>query len=227
MLKIVHLSDTHGYHEDIEIPECDVLIHSGDWSGYGTLEDAQKFMAWFSRQPAKYRVFIAGNHDKAAQHSTSMFRAELAKYENIFYLQDEAIDLNGKLIIYGTPWTPTFGRWSFMLDRESNRMRHMLERIPNDIDVLVCHGPLFGVLDKTDAGDLAGNEEMNDYVEKIKPRLFLCGHIHEAYGEAQFKDTKCYNGAVLDERYQIKNKPHVILIEPRKKEKVVNGFRGK
>lgn len=227
MLKIVHLSDTHGMHDEIKVPECDIVIHSGDWSGYGTLEEAQRFLAWLNRLPAKYKVFIAGNHDKSVVANNSLFRAELAKYEGIYYLQDQAIDLNGKIIIYGTPWTPTFGRWSFMLDRESDKMREMLEKIPNDIDILVCHGPLFGVLDKTADGDLAGNEEMNDYVESIKPKVFLCGHIHEGYGQQKFKDTECYNGALLDERYHIKNVPHVILMEERKEDWKIRGFRGK
>ena len=64
-MKIVHISDSHGakYHTKLEIPECDVLIHSGDIGGRTSPTEVQEFLAWFEKQPAKKRIFVAGNHD--------------------------------------------------------------------------------------------------------------------------------------------------------------------
>ena len=40
VMKILHLSDTHGLHHRIkEMPETDVIVHSGDISNNGTEEE--------------------------------------------------------------------------------------------------------------------------------------------------------------------------------------------
>ena len=38
-IKIVMISDTHGHHRDVNIPDGDVLIHGGDWTQHGKLEE--------------------------------------------------------------------------------------------------------------------------------------------------------------------------------------------
>lgn len=34
-MRIVHISDTHGHHSQLRLPQGDVLVHSGDFSDYG------------------------------------------------------------------------------------------------------------------------------------------------------------------------------------------------
>jgi len=63
MPKIVCLSDTHNYNEEIAVPDGDILIHAGDATLRGTIPEIEAFLAWFSRLPHKHKVFVAGNHD--------------------------------------------------------------------------------------------------------------------------------------------------------------------
>ena len=53
-MRIICISDTHNQHEKLAIPEGDVLIHAGDWTGTGTLKQVIRFIRWFPNQPHKH-----------------------------------------------------------------------------------------------------------------------------------------------------------------------------
>ena len=56
---ILHLSDTHGYHNQLnDLPNTDLIIHSGDISFAGTENEIMDFMEWFFNLPHKYKIFI-------------------------------------------------------------------------------------------------------------------------------------------------------------------------
>lgn len=61
--KIVTISDTHGHHRELIIPNTDFLIHCGDACTDGNVEQLKDFFQWFSAQRARYKIFVAGNHD--------------------------------------------------------------------------------------------------------------------------------------------------------------------
>ncbi len=63
MTKIAVISDTHGQHMGLALPDADILVHCGDFSSHGTYFNAIKFVNWFGAQPHKHKIFIAGNHD--------------------------------------------------------------------------------------------------------------------------------------------------------------------
>jgi large subunit ribosomal protein L37Ae len=99
------ISDTHGSHEKIdklygELPYVDIMIHSGDCSRYGEFAETDLFMDWYSKQNAKHKVLIAGNHDFVFQNKE---RTEQLKQLNpsVTYLEDEYINIDGiDLMIY-------------------------------------------------------------------------------------------------------------------------------
>ena len=67
-MKILHISDTHGFHNLLTIPkDIDMVIHSGDSTNYKDLYknevELQDFIYWYSRVKVKYKILIAGNHD--------------------------------------------------------------------------------------------------------------------------------------------------------------------
>ena len=65
-MKILHLSDTHGLHHRIkDMPEADVIIHSGDISNSGTEEEVLDFLNWMIKLPYQHKIFVTGNHDFA------------------------------------------------------------------------------------------------------------------------------------------------------------------
>jgi Icc-related predicted phosphoesterase len=81
VIRIVCISDTHSMEMrgHISVPEGDVLIHAGDFSSTGRLEECQSFRNWMNSLPHKQKIIIAGNHDITmqkdyyAQHGAKMF----------------------------------------------------------------------------------------------------------------------------------------------------------
>ena len=63
-MKILHLSDTHGSHRWLtDLPEADVIVHSGDFTMTGSEQEAIDFLNWFCDLPYAHMIFICGNHD--------------------------------------------------------------------------------------------------------------------------------------------------------------------
>ncbi|HUA15718.1 MAG TPA: metallophosphoesterase [Verrucomicrobiae bacterium] len=62
-MKIVLISDTHGLHNSIPIPNGDVLIHAGDLSPSGTDREISDAARWLGSLPHRHKIAIAGNHD--------------------------------------------------------------------------------------------------------------------------------------------------------------------
>ncbi len=75
--------------------------------------------------------------------------------------------------------------------------------IPDNLDVLVTHGPPFGILDETAPGKAhLGCEELLNAVKEKKPKVRLFGHIHGGAGTFDNGDTRFVNAAYLNERYR-------------------------
>ena len=60
-MNILHLSDTHGAHRSLgNLPEADVIVHSGDITMNGSSSEVLDFMRWFSALPYAHKIFVAG-----------------------------------------------------------------------------------------------------------------------------------------------------------------------
>ena len=58
-MKIIHISDTHGCHHRLkDLPEAEVIVHSGDFCMVGTQQEALDFLNWFCDLPYKYKIFV-------------------------------------------------------------------------------------------------------------------------------------------------------------------------
>ncbi|MEM2146779.1 MAG: metallophosphoesterase [Candidatus Jordarchaeaceae archaeon] len=55
--------------------------------------------------------------------------------------------------------------------------------------IIVSHPPPQNVVDKTWMGNHAGDPQIRKFIEMVQPDLMVCGHIHEAYGEAKVGKT--------------------------------------
>ncbi len=202
-MKFVVISDTHGQHKGVILPKADVLIHAGDVSSRGYDHEIINFLNWFKEQNYEYKIFIAGNHDFFFEkESEKIIRKIIPK--NIIYLNDSGVNIKG-INIWGSPISPWFFDWAFNRQRGEEISRHW-ELIPQNTDILITHGPAYGILDKTIGKEKAGCEDLLLKIQKVKPKFHLFGHIHEAYGIHKTKQTTFINASVLDQRYQMKNK---------------------
>jgi Icc-related predicted phosphoesterase len=206
-MRIVLISDTHGLHADLLIPEGDMLIHAGDITMDGTIDEINDFNTWFNSLSHPHKIVIAGNHDFSLQKEA---RAARKKLTNCHYLFDSFIKCEG-LKIYGSPWQPWFHDFAFNLDR-GEPLKKMWKMIPIDTDILVTHGPPFEILDAVSADKLVGCKDLLERVKVVKPKVHIFGHVHQAYGEVEQDGTKFINCSICDVDYNPVNLPIVIDI---------------
>lgn len=206
------ISDLHGFYP--EMPGGDLLIVAGDLTRTDRIEEYFKFFCWIAKTKYKKRIVIAGNHDGFAENNPEYMKL----FSDFEYLCNSGTELEG-LKIWGSPYTPTFYDWHFMADRGETIKKHW-DLIPDDTDILVTHGPPYGILDKTIDGENVGCEELSKSRRRIRPRLHVFGHIHESYGmqrpNLDFIDCPGYpifvNASHVNERYQPVNAPIRIIL---------------
>ena len=84
--------------------------------------------------------------------------------------------------------------------KETEKARRVLRKF-GKVDVLICHQPPYGILDKVNSlfapknwnGGHAGSKVILDYIKKYQPEYVFCGHIHEGKGMKKIGKTKVYN----------------------------------
>ena len=182
-MKIFAISDTHGRHEKVLIPEgTDMLIHAGDFSNTKlpamNSNEVNTFLIWLEQQPVKYKVIIAGNHDTSIE--SRFFTKKDFKNRGIIYLEHESIEIEG-IKIFGSPYTPEFHNWAF--NRTRAKLGKIWDSIPDDTDILITHGPPKGILDSAsrdkNLNENVGCSALLKKVLKIQPKYMIFGHIHD------------------------------------------------
>lgn len=207
-MRIVCISDTHNKHKDIVIPEGDVLIHAGDFTNRGTYKEFCIFVNWLSEIKHNYKkiFLIAGNHDFIMESNPSV-ASELS--EHCEYLLDKEYIYDG-LKFYGAPWQPTYFNWAFNVNR-GTAIALKWKMIPEDTNVLITHGPAWGILDKNKNGDSCGCKDLLDrlsYLDELK--LLISGHIHEDYNQIYIGKTHYVNASICNILHEPINPPIVI-----------------
>ena len=220
-MRIVATSDCHGMLHEVDVPDGDVLVLAGDVlaNRYGNrarlsdakwqLEELDRLAKWLDVLPHRRVVLIAGNHDFVFQHEARAARKILSSHPKIVYLKDSGAEVCG-LKFYGSPHTPFFCDWSFNLPRDGDELRKAWAKIPSGLDVLVTHGPPFGILDRTPSGEQVGCALLLERIETVRPRYSVFGHIHDSYGRTRVGETEFLNVALCDESYMPVQKPLVI-----------------
>ena len=189
-MDITFISDTHGLHYRLNLSGGTVLVHSGDITEYGTEEEVIDFLDWFCWQPYLYKIFIGGNHDLYLEAMNKSDRRKLIP-SNVIYLQKRGIEIEG-LKFWGSPVTPWFLGMAFNV-RAGEEIKKNWQMIPADTDILITHGPPYGILDNE-----MGDEELLSQIQKIKPRIHCFGHIHEPSGVQILNGITFINAAMVN-----------------------------
>lgn len=195
-MKILHISDTHGSHRRLsDLPEADVVVHSGDFTMTGSEQEALDFLNWFCDLPYLQKIFICGNHDEC------LYGAKVDGLDdNVHYLCNSGVEIGG-VKFYGVPM--------FMGDCITDRQSKHYANIPEGTDILITHTPPFGILDFDDNINY-GSEELLSRIAAVRPRLHLFGHIHSQHGTKSLYGTIFSNGAVMNTDYSNFRKPSLI-----------------
>lgn len=227
-MRLVCLSDTHTLHASLQVPEGDVLVHSGDFTNRGELREIAEFLAWFESQPHRHKILVAGNHEMSLDPlsldvlsgstptSVAFKRRKgaldlLNASKGIHYLEDCSATIEG-VFFYGSPWQPEFCNWAFNLPRKGATLKRRREIIPVDTEVLITHGPPHGILDDTLRAGPQGCELLAERIKEL-PNLkaHIFGHLHLNGGTTLYRDGVAFvNAAICTENYQPTNPIQVI-----------------
>lgn len=207
-MRIVFISDTHLKHEDLRVPAGEILVHAGDFSRKGLEAEARQFLDWFGALPHRHKILVAGNHDFIAERQAGLFESMIP--ENVIYLNDSGCTVEG-IRIWGSPIQPWFFEWAFNRQRGADIRKHW-DLIPADTELLITHGPPYGILDEVvrDPRPVGCRDLLHKVSELQQLKIHVFGHIHEGYGYRDVGGTLFLNASVLDEHYALKNRPILV-----------------
>ena len=202
-MRICHISDTHG-----ELPllkgKFDIIVHSGDifptlnaapdrdvnkeivFQRRWVYDNSDAIRKWFCNKPV---LIIPGNHDYVVP---AKLLAEIGVEAHD--LTDTVVNIDG-IRFYGFPYIHSTGaNWAYErergeeMEKELDAMRDNIIKLvgcTSNIDALVAHAPLYGILDRMEGGQKMGNSAINNELLSIwsdLPSLYLHGHIHQGTG---------------------------------------------
>lgn len=202
-MRIVAIADTHGVYP--LLPDGDVLVHAGDHTMYGSAAEVAGAVDRLAMQSHKTKIMIWGNHDIAAEHHdlyTQMAtRAGILVFDGV----RETAGIQG-VTFWGSPYTPHSGpsQWAFHHPRR-REARARWAQIPEKLDVLITHGPPFGIGDRVPSKRHGHVECVGDFhlmqelvTMKAAPRVHLFGHIHCDPGV-----FRCFDGELQTKFYNV------------------------
>ena len=179
-MKILAFSDLH---RDAAMAEAivnesrgaDVVVGAGDFASCGLgHEDTLNIL----RRVTLPFVLVPGNHD-----DFGALRAACADWPLAHLLHGQSVVIGG---------VPFFGiglgsgvidpePWNKVLDE--TEAAQMLTHCPEHA-VLVSHSPPHGIADRQKDGRHAGSAALRDAIGRRQPRITICGHVHNAWGQS-------------------------------------------
>lgn len=209
-MKVVLISDTHCQIGKVNIPKGDILIHAGDLTYRGGIQETTKELVDLAKNfdNFKHIVLIDGNHDFLGEDYPEIME-KLCKIHGLTYLNHSSITLEG-LNIFGSAFTPEFCDWAFNVPRGA-ALKRKWDQIPENTDILVTHGPPKGILDECPDGFKAGCEDLWNRVNQLANlKIHVFGHIHGGYGTQKMGNLTFVNASICTEGYKPTNKPIII-----------------
>ncbi|KAK2630360.1 hypothetical protein QTJ16_001180 [Diplocarpon rosae] len=204
--RFVCISDTHnaGPGGAFKLPKGDVLIHAGDMTNQGSFSELKKTIEWLEGADFEVKIIIAGNHDITldsdfyAQYGLYFHNQNpqdpakcqelLERSPSIQWLKHESTVVSlaspsgphTTFKIFGSPYSPVSGMWAFGYNTEE--ATYIWDRIPMDSDIVVTHTPPKYHCDERKDRRAAGCEALRDELWRVRPRMAICGHIHDGRG---------------------------------------------
>ena len=237
-MKICCLSDLHGHYHYPELEEyinkSDVVVIAGDFSETYFSNNRSK-IRWertysrfendtleFLKSIRRPIVLVAGNHDylldRGKNPNAYYYEQLLKEIPDLHYLNNSAVEVERK-IFFGNPWTPFFLDWAFNYSPNEVEHEEQFNRgflgCPDEVDVIVSHGPPKGILDETVDFQNVGCPYLRKVLDERKYKnlkAVVFGHIHHSYGDRELDGVKFVNASICTENYDPINIPILIDI---------------
>ena len=204
--RLCFISDTHERHNTVEVPKCDILVHTGDILFCGRkqslstqIEKMRKFDAWMKAQgPSSQRIVVGGNHDKILELLSDKQMKEVMP--NCVVLHNQKLTIDG-LQFYGSPYSRGRSKnrafqQEFIKDQLVNDLRDT-----TDIDVLLTH-----------------SSSIQPDKINCRVKVWAWGHHHASWGAWWRADVKSpylsVCASIMDPKYDPIQLPIVVDLEP-------------
>jgi Icc-related predicted phosphoesterase len=209
MVRIACISDTHGQHSELALPEADLLIHAGDFMVSGKrLGEITSFNMWLEQTGYSKVVVVPGNHEVLFETDPGMARVSLTNAQCLIQSGVEIAELK----VWGSPFNVEFNDWAFNVPR--GVIRRYWDLIPEGLDVLITHYPPYGIFDQYEDGVHIGCEDLAEAVQRAKPKVHIFGHVHYSGGKSvRIGDTLYVNASVADSDLHCTVAPQVIEVD--------------
>lgn len=233
-MKILALGDTHNKHCDLtqhiqqvlqSDPDISVIVHTGDATHtqdpFTNRQQFREFANWFCGFEVPYRILVPGTHDV----SLPTYPYLCSEFPFMKVLVHQGLVIDG-ITFFGSPFTPSYHTWAYDVDR--NTSHTYWSQVPDTTDVLITHGPAYGIGDKTIMGvpkgeiKSLGDAHLLARIKQIEPKCHIFGHFHDNadqiliknYGTYEIPElkTQFYNVSVLDTTGNLQNLPTVLEV---------------
>jgi len=165
--------------------EADYYFAAGDLVSWAR---GFELMGQAMRQRAERVYVLPGNHESEADIASFCARFGFTAFHGSSFA---AGGVHWAGLGYSNP-TPFDTPGEYSEDELARRLNKFADLKPL---VMVCHAPpLNTALDRIHEGLHAGSRAVREFIERVQPAHFFCGHIHEAEGQVtQIGDTKARN----------------------------------
>lgn len=175
-MKILAFVDTHGnktaFNKIVEkSKQADILVCAGDISNWGEhLEE----LILILKKANKELLIIPGNHETAEQ-----IKKLHKKFEFVIPIHEGSYKLKDYLF---------FGYGEGGFSKEEPVLKRIIPKFKKTIKdskvILVTHAPPYGTkLDFLIGSNHTGCKTITDFIKDIKPKLAICGHLHENFNK--------------------------------------------
>jgi hypothetical protein len=177
-------------------------------------------MTWGNHDYLDRTDHITIDHPRILVDQMAFFPARTPGWQD-----DDPGDCDGGIYkAWLTPWSNEFCGWNWMKPHAD--LHEVYNQIPAGTDIIVSHQPPYGYGDRVPPDLLEGSrdvhqgsQELRYHIARVKPKIVICGHIHNGHGEYRLMDAdldgstcdvKVYNVSLVDEAYRLVHAPTVI-----------------
>ena len=187
-MKFLAFTDLHSDKDALKLllkrasdDDIEFLICAGDFTNFG---DNMGYILKQLNSLKKFVYLIPGNHETDEE-----INAIIAKYPHCININRKAVKINDYVLLgYGE------GGFSVKDDEFRKISREWYSKYQDDNIILVTHGPPYGTGVDLVENNFTGNKDYRHFIERIKAKLVISGHIHETAGKVvTFNDIKYVN----------------------------------
>ncbi len=188
-MKIFAVGDLHdqekvekGILKELETGDYELFIGLGDYTKKKYFEDLMKKIKI-------QKACLTGNWDFNFKMPEN---GSIPNLFNFVKVNLKAKDGEYKIVLLGAQIPPDFQK----------DIKDWLDDFDRSKLIICSHYPPYLLRDLAENGDHAGIKEFRDTILRLKPALWLCGHIHEASGFTKFLRTTILNASACDINYK-------------------------